>query len=104
MLAKIDVQEAREKQNLNTAGGDAAYKRLGGPGGLPYFAFLDAHGDVIVNSIRPGDNGKKGENIGHPDSKEEVDLFLAMVHKAAPKITPAESAALERWLRNQKKP
>jgi len=78
-------------------------KRFGGPAGLPFYAFVDTRGDVIVNSMRPGDNGKKPENIGHPDKPEEVDWFLAMVRKAAPQSTPEESAVLEHWLRNQKK-
>ena len=78
-------------------------KRLGGPAGLPFYAFLDAKGDMIVNSLRDGNDGKKPENIGHPDKPEEVDWFLAMVHKAVPNITDEEAATLEHWLRNQKK-
>ena len=103
MIAKVDVQEAKEKEKLNTPGGEELLKRVGGPSGLPFFAFLDAGGETIVNSMRPGDNGKGAQNIGHPDSREEVDWFLTMVHKAAPKITVEESATLEHWLRNQKK-
>ena len=29
--------------------------RLGGPAGLPFFAFLDGQGALIVNSMRPGE-------------------------------------------------
>ena len=78
-------------------------KRLGGPAGLPYFAFLDAHGDIIVNSMRPGEQGKQAENIGYPDRPEEIDWFLTMVHKAVPQIAPDESATLEHWLRHAEK-
>lgn len=79
------------------------WKRLGGSGGPPFFAFLDARGNEIVNSNRPGKDGKAPENIGHPSEPEEVDWFLAMVHKAVPQITREESDTLEHWLRNQKK-
>lgn len=77
--------------------------RLGGPSGLPFFAFLDSQGALIVNSIRPGEKGKPGGNIGHPDKSYEIDWFLTMVGKAVPRITPEERATLERWLRTQKR-
>ena len=103
VIARIDVQETKEKNDLNTPGGDDLMKRLGGPAGLPFFAFMDARGAMLVNSMRPGDNGKKPENIGHPAQPEEVDWFLVMLHKAVPQMTSEESATLERWLRNQKR-
>ena len=103
MVARIDVQEAKEKQSLNTPGGDALLKRVGGPAGLPFFAFMDSEGGVIVNSMGPVGNGKQPENIGHPYQPQEVDWFLTMVHKAVPQITSGESAILEHWLRNQDK-
>jgi hypothetical protein len=103
VFARIDVQETKEKDNLNTPGGEELMKRLGGPSGLPFFAFVDAHGGMIVNSMRPGENSKKPENIGHPYQPEEVDWFLIMLHKALPQMTAEESGILEHWLRNQKK-
>lgn len=71
--------------------------------GLPFFAFLDANGDEIVDSLRPVAGKSKPVNIGHPYESEEVDWFLAMVKKAAPDISPQESQTLEDWLRAQKK-
>jgi hypothetical protein len=97
------VQESAGKKALETPGGDEFLKALGGPAGLPYFAFLDLKGALIVNSMRPGDVGKPGENIGHPDRPEEVDWFMAMVRKAAPRMTREEAGTLEKWLRNQKR-
>jgi len=99
----ITVQEQREKVPLNTPGGDELMARLGGPAGLPFFAFLDGQGALIVNSIRPGEGGKRGENIGNPAKPYEIDWFLAMFRKAAPSMTPRETATLERWLRTHKK-
>lgn len=98
----ITVQEHGDKQALNTPGGQELFKQVGGAGGLPFFAFLDPAGGMIVNSVAPGKNGKKGENIGHPNEPEEVDWFLAMVRKAAPGMTAEESAVMERYLRAQK--
>jgi hypothetical protein len=96
------VQESQPKKALETPGGEELLKALGGPSGLPFFAFLDEKGTPIVNSLRPGENGKPAENIGHPDKPEEVDWFLAMVGKAAPRISREEAGTLEKWLRNQK--
>ena len=76
---------------------------MGGGSGLPYFAFLDKKGATIANSMRPGEGGKPAENIGHPDTPEEVAWFMTMVGKSAPRMTRDEAGTLEKWLRNQKK-
>ena len=97
------MEEQGEKKALNTPGGDELVARLGGPSGLPFFAFLDSQGALLVNSIRPGEGGKRGENIGHPVKPFEIDWFLTMLRKGAPGMTPQETATLEGWLRAQKK-
>lgn len=48
----------------------------------------------IVNCRRP-----TGKNIGYPDQPEEVEWFLQMIQKAAPKISQSELAALETALK-----
>jgi hypothetical protein len=98
VILRVAVQEHGDKQALNNPGGDALLKRVGGDSGLPYFAFLNSEGEVIVNSTEPG----KG-NIGHPFQPHEVDWFLAMLRKAATGITADEIAPLEKYLRAQKK-
>jgi thiol-disulfide isomerase/thioredoxin len=97
------VQESADKKALENPGGDEFMKAVGGPAGLPFFAFLDSKGALIVNSLRPGEAGKSPENIGHPDKPEEVDWFMTMVNKAAPRMTREEAGTLEKYLRNQKK-
>jgi hypothetical protein len=103
VVQHVTVQEHGDKESLNNPGGDAMMKRLGGDGGLPYFAFLSAEGDTLVTSNEPGKDGKKGGNIGHPAQPNEIDWFLVMLHKAAAGITAGEVAPLEKYLRNQKK-
>jgi hypothetical protein len=102
VVTHIDVQEAKEKGSLNTPGGEELLKRLGGPAGLPFYAFVDSQGNAIVNSMRVDKNGKPA-NIGHPDTTEEIDWFLVMVRKAAPQITADEAGVLEHRLRSQHK-
>lgn len=97
------MQEHDDKKSLNTPGGDELCKRLGGPSGLPFSAFVDSQGALIVNSLAIKKDGKQGGNIGHPDSPEEVDWFMTMLAKAAPSMTQEESAVIENALRHQKK-
>ncbi len=65
---------------------------------MPFFAFLNAKGDLIVNSKKDG-----RDNIGHPFQPEEIDWFMTMLNKAAPGMEKAERQVVESWLRNQKK-
>ncbi len=95
---KLVVQENAANKKLENPGAEEELKRLGGPAGLPFHAFLDATGGLIVNSHRPG-----GGNIGHPAQPEEIDWFLSMVKKAAPGITDSELKTIEDALKNQQK-
>jgi len=99
---KLVVQENEKNKALENAGADAVFKQLGGPAGLPYSAFLDAKGALIVNSKRPAP-GRDGENIGYPFQPEEVDWFVGMMKKAAPKMSDGDLKTIETALRNQKK-
>ena len=103
---KVAIQENGPKQSLNTPGGDDLFKKLGGgPGGIPFYAFLNERGEMIVNANAPAklEGGYKGGNIGHPDKPEEVDWFMVMLSKGAPGMTAEERETIEHWLRNQKK-
>jgi thiol-disulfide isomerase/thioredoxin len=104
VIARIDVQERGDKANLNTPGGEAIEAQFGSKGaGLPFFAFLNEHGELIANSNRPVPGKPDGENIGHPMAPEEVDHFMWMLRKAVPAISPADAQVIETYLRNQEK-
>ncbi len=99
----FSVQETGERKESNTPGGDELMTQFGAvDNGLPYFAFVDAKGEAIVNSQRPVKKGAVA-NIGHPFEPEEVDWFMSMLAKAVPRMTPDERATLEKYLRAQKK-
>jgi len=98
---KLVVQENEKNKALENSGGDTLLAKLGGPSGLPYSAFLDVHGGLIINSKRPSNIGG-GENIGFPVQPEEVDWFVKMMRKAAPQITSDDLKTIEDTLRNQK--
>lgn len=60
--------------------------------GIPWFAFLDRDGKVVVDSDSP-----KG-NIGYPAEVHEIAHFMAMLKKAARNITPEQMATIEKEL------
>jgi thiol-disulfide isomerase/thioredoxin len=94
---KLVVQEHDEKKALENPGADALLKQFGGPSGLPYSAFLDAKGALIVNSKL------NGQNIGYPGQPEEIDWFIQMMRKAAPNLSQDDLKTIETALRSFKK-
>ncbi len=86
---KLVVQESPKNKALENPGADALLQGLGGPSGLPYFAFLNEQGELIVNSKR------NGENIGYPALPEEIGYFLQMIKKAAPNISQSDLEIIE---------
>jgi hypothetical protein len=94
---KLVVQEHDKNQALENAGADVLLKDLGGPAGLPYSAFVDAKGGLIVNSKF------KGENIGYPAEPNDIDWFIQMMEKAAPNMSPGDLKTIETALRSFKK-
>jgi thiol-disulfide isomerase/thioredoxin len=105
VVAHFTVEESKGKEALNTPGGDELVKRLGGPAGLPFYAFLDDKGGMIVNSILDPSSKVKGAggNIGHPAQPQEIDWFLTMLSRGAPRMTTEERAVADKYLRSQPK-
>jgi len=99
---KLVVQESDNKKDLENAGAEELLKKWGGPDGLPYSVFLDANGALIVNAKHPSPAGKGG-NIGYPAQPGEIDWFVQMMKKAAPKITDDDLKRIETILRAPKK-
>ncbi len=94
VTVKLVLMEDEKNKALENSGADEWFRRLGGPDALPFHAFTDARSALIVNCRRPTGGGA-GKNIGYPDQPEEVEWFLQMIQKAAPKISQKESAVLE---------
>ena len=94
---KLVVQENEKNKAQENPGAADLLLKLGGPAGLPYSAFLDAEGAMIINSKL------HDQNIGYPAQAEEIDWFVQMIKKAAPKISEADLKTIETALRNFKK-
>ena len=90
---KLVVQENEKNKSLENPGADALLKKFGGPDGLPYSAFLDADGHMMVNSKHDG------ANIGYPAQPNEIDWFVEMIKKAAPGIAAEDLKTIETALR-----
>ena len=104
MIVHFRVQEQAGAKETNTPGADDLLTRLGGNSLIPFFAFLDSKGNLIVTSNRPADpDGKHGGDIGHPFEPWEIDWFLTMLRKAVPGITAVELETIEKPLRLQKR-
>ena len=98
VTVKLVLMENDKNKALENPGAGEWFLRLGGPDALPFHAFMDARGALIVNCRRPTGRGT-GKNIGYPDQPEEVEWFLKMIQKAAPKISQGELATLRRALK-----
>ena len=62
-------------------------------GGIPWYAALDATGQVVATS------DAKAGNTGYPAKPEEIDWFMEVIKRAAPGMDPAEVATLEAEVR-----
>ncbi len=94
VVVHLDVMERGEKKALENPGAQEEMNDLGGANaGLPFYAFLDANGKVIANSIAM--KGKT-ENIGFPGSDEERAAFRKLLMGAAPRMRANELAMVMR--------
>ncbi|MHC4518148.1 MAG: DUF255 domain-containing protein, partial [Planctomycetota bacterium] len=85
VVAKIDLERMTDAKAVV-----AKIRKPGEGGGIPWFAFLDGDGKILITSTKPG-----GGNIGFPvDPKTEIPHFVAMLKKTRAKITDEDIAYL----------
>jgi hypothetical protein len=66
----------------------------GAHAGLPFYVFLDASGRKIGDSNGMPD----GSNIGFPATPQEVDRFMSVLDRTAPRLDAAGRAAVLGYL------
>src|SRR5436309_1488824 len=99
VTVKLTVLETDKNKVQENPGGLEEMDKLGGrDAGLPLFAVLDPAGKTIMTSVRPVAGNPKGANTGFPAEPEEIDHFLTMMQKGAPKVTPAQVADMKAYL------
>lgn len=96
----ITGERADDTKHANTPGGVDFENALGGKDkSFPWLVMLDEDGKPIVNSERPNPKAKGGKNnIGYPDSPEEIDWFLEMLRRGAPQLSQSDLARVHAWL------
>jgi uncharacterized protein YyaL (SSP411 family) len=82
------------------AGGKEVHSKYRGDtsGGIPWFAFVDAEGKVVMTS-----DGPQG-NVGFPAAAEEIAHFESMLAKTAKKLTKQEQSRLVDSLKGKSAP
>lgn len=87
VVVSLDVSENGPQKKLENPGADKVMADLGGAhSGLPFYAFVDASGTPLANSIAVPDPGGTRENIGYPNTHVEIAAFNGLLEKTAPKM------------------
>lgn len=102
VIANLDVLEEPEKKSLENPEGEALMLEYTGgkKAGLPFYVFLDARGSKIADSYAMPDKS----NIGFPATPEEIDAFMALLDRTAPRLDAPRRAAVMAYLRAAAKP
>lgn len=101
VIVNLTVQERDDKKALENPGGQDKMNAWGGAkSGLPYYVFLDAAGRRLADSNAMPD----GDNIGFPATPQEVQVFMTVIDKTAPKMSKADRAAVLNYLTKTLKP
>lgn len=102
VVTHLTVMESGDKKADENAGGETWMKKWGGEkSGLPFYVFLDAKGKKIADSnVMP-----KNQNIGYPGSPEEIEAFMTLLKRAAPKLSAPDAETMNAYLKeNAPKP
>ncbi len=99
VVANLVVKEDEDKKALEHPGGEALMDEWGGAdAGLPFYVFLDADGSKLADSkMLPGE-----KNIGFPATPEEVDAFVGLLDRTAPRLPATDRDRIIDYLRHPK--
>lgn len=97
VVAHLDVMERGEPaKTVENPGGMKLLDGWGGlESGLPFTVILDAAGRRVADSnAMPKTPQSANPNIGYPGMPAEIEAFVRMLQKGAPKLTAAEAATV----------
>ena len=90
--AGLTVLERGEKEALENAGAEELLASIAGKdAGLPFTAVLDRKSRL---PIATSNTSGPGTNIGFPGKADELDRFVGMLRKGAPRMTAAEAETI----------
>ncbi len=87
VLLKLDQEKVAGTKEFRAGHGSEL------SGGIPWYAALDATGEVVATS------DAKAGNTGYPAKPEEIAWFMGVIKRAAPGMDPAKAAQLEAEVR-----
>ncbi len=96
VVVHLDVLEGGEGVRLyENPGGREYLKSMGGEGsGVPFYAWTDASGKMTANSnVSPGHM-----NLGYPALPAQIELFMGIIKKTAPRWSAADQKKLHDYL------
>jgi hypothetical protein len=73
-------------------GAQQMYYEHGGDRGVPAYSIVDPRGELLA------DSGDVGQNVGFPNTDDEVDRYLKMLNTARPEMTDEEQLLLRNKL------
>ena len=94
VVVHLVVQEVPALKALENDGGAALMAQMGGAGGLPFFFMLDAAGKKIGDANLLPNNA----SVGHPDTPEEVNAFVGLLERTAPRMSAAQRRQVWEYL------
>jgi thiol-disulfide isomerase/thioredoxin len=90
--AGLTVLERGEKEALENAGAEELLASIAGKdAGLPFTAILDRKS---LRAIATSNTSGPGTNVGFPGKADELDHFVGMLRKGAPRMTAAEAETI----------
>jgi thiol:disulfide interchange protein len=96
VVVNLTVQERDDKKALENAGGMEAMTRWGGAkSGLPFYVFLSGEGKKIGDSNAMPD----GTNVGFPGNPTEIQVFVGLLDRTAPRLGKDQRAAVVDYLK-----
>ena len=99
VITHLTVYESRDKKALENPGAMEFLGRYRGTDlGIPYWIILDKTGKWLADSqIRPdgSDYNVRGENVGCPASREEVNHFLKVLRQTS-KLDATQLSSIEK--------
>jgi thiol-disulfide isomerase/thioredoxin len=90
--ASLTVQERGDKEALENAGAEELLTSIAGKdAGLPFTAVLDRKS---LRTIATSNTAGPGTNVGFPGRVDELDHFVGMLRKGAPRMIAAEAETI----------
>lgn len=99
VITHLTIQESKDKLALENPGAQEMVDAAGANGaGIPVYVFYDRSGSPLATSMAMPD----GANIGHPVTPEEIQAFVGLLEKTAPRMTAVQRQQVSDYLAKQK--